>query len=78
MALASSPYRSLKSSSRATLPALEGATEKLTQLVPVGGVDDGYPEAFYGLDLNGNIWYGEVIPGAPMAIRWGRVNEEHD
>jgi hypothetical protein len=52
--------------------------EKIMQLVPVGGVDDGHPEAFYGLDLNGNIWYGEVIPGAPMAIRWGRVDEHHE
>jgi hypothetical protein len=52
--------------------------EKIMQLVPVGGVDDGHPEAFYGLDLNGNIWYGELIPGAPMAIRWGRVDEQHE
>jgi hypothetical protein len=29
--------------------------EKIMQLVPVGGVDDGHPEAFYGLDLNGAI-----------------------
>jgi hypothetical protein len=53
------------------------AMEKITQLVPVGA-GDGYPKAFYGLDVNGNIWYGEVIPGAPMAIRWGRVDEQHD